>query len=186
MLDVMDGRFVEGTSLDFDFHVPAGLMYQAHVMAEDPLSRLRRLRGKADTVIMHVETLEDPSEAVRRARSLAPEVYLALSPGTPVDAVEPYLSQLDGVLVMTVQPGRYGAAFIPGCLDKIRHLRSIRPGLTLEVDGGMTPETAALAVEAGADRVASGSYILRSADPGRAYGKLVEAVERARRRIASA
>ncbi|MCK4703507.1 ribulose-phosphate 3-epimerase, partial [Candidatus Bathyarchaeota archaeon] len=82
--------------------------------------------------------------------------------------------------VMTVQPGRYGSRFLPWCLKKIEALRAMDGELVIEVDGGMNPETAAMAVEMGADMVASGSYIVASDDPENAYARLVEAVHAAR------
>jgi ribulose-phosphate 3-epimerase len=183
MLDVMDGVFVPGRSLDFDFRLPTGPRYQAHLMVEDPLRRMSRLVGKADTAIIHVEAVKDIPEAIRVTGDLGLGRFLAINPDTPVDAVAPHLSRLDGVLVMTVQPGRYGSHFLPRCLEKVKALRAMDGGLVIEVDGGMNPETAAAAVEMGADAVAAGSYIVESGDPMKAYTRLVEAIKAARRRV---
>jgi ribulose-phosphate 3-epimerase len=183
MLDVMDGGFVPSRSLDFDYKLPKGPRYQAHLMVEDPLRRISRLVGKAETAIIHVEAVEDIPEAIKVTGDHGLGTFLAINPGTPVDAVAPYLSRLDGVLVMTVQPGRYGSRFLPRCLRKVEALRAMDGELVIEADGGMNPETAAMAVERGADVVAAGSYIVASDTPMKAYTRLVEAVQAARRRI---
>ena len=183
MLDVMDGVFVPGRSLDFDCTLPTGPRYQAHLMVEDPLRRISRLVGKAETAIIHVEALEDISEAINVTEDHGLRTFLAINPDTLVDAVAPYLSRLDGVLVMTVQPGRYGSRFLPWCLEKVEALRAMDGELVIEVDGGMNPETAAVAIEMGADVVAAGSYIVASDDPMKAYTRLVEAVHAAQLRI---
>ena len=87
----------------------------------------------------------------------------------------PRLGEIDGVLVMTVEPGRYGAGFLPWTLEKVRALRVMSSQVTIEVDGGMNPENARAARQAGADVFASGSYIVGSEDVGRAFRELEEA-----------
>jgi ribulose-phosphate 3-epimerase len=183
MLDVMDGIFVPGTSLDFDYTLPAGPRYQAHLMAVGPSRHMDRLVGVADSAVIHVEAVEAVPEAVAGARDRGLGAFLAVNPDTPVDAVAPYLAGLDGVLVMTVQPGRYGSSFLPRCLGKVEALRAMDSELVVEVDGGMNPETAALAVEMGADVVAVGSYILDSGDLSKAYKGIVDAVQAASPRV---
>ena len=183
MLDVMDGLFVPGRSLDFDYKLPTGPRYQAHLMVEDPLRHISRLVGKAETAIIHVEALEDVPEVINVTEDHGLGTFLAINPDTPVDAVAPHLSRLDGVLVMTVQPGRYGSPFLPWCLKKVEALRAMGEEPVVEVDGGMNLETAVMAVEMGADLVAVGSYIVASDDPMKAYTRLVEAVHAAQLRI---
>jgi len=180
MLDVMDGVFVPGRSLDFDYTLPKGPRYQVHLMVEDPLGRISRLVGKIETAIIHVEAVKDVQEAISVTGDHGLGSFLSINPDTPVDAVAPHLSRLDGVLVMTVKPGRYGSRFLPWCLKKVEALRAMDGELVIEVDGGMNPETAAMAVEMGADMVAAGSYVVASDDPENAYARLVEAVHAAR------
>jgi ribulose-phosphate 3-epimerase len=176
MLDFMDGEFVSGTSLQFDLHLPEGFSYEAHLMVRHPLSYLARLTGRVETVILHIESLDDVGLAIVSARRAGFKVMLALSPGTPVEFVAPYLREIDGVLVMTVEPGKYGADFLPWTLDKVRALKVMDGRMTIEVDGGMNPDYARAAREAGANIFASGSYIIRSQDIGRAFRELEEAV----------
>jgi ribulose-phosphate 3-epimerase len=164
MLDVMDREFVDYTSLDFDFELLEGFEYEAHLMVVNPLERIGSLAGKVDSVILHVETLEDDRAAIGCVKNLGLKVILALNPETGVDKVEPYLGEVDGVLVMTVAPGRYGGRFLPETLVKCRRIRKIHSTIPIEVDGGMNPENARAAREAGANIIASGSFIMKSED----------------------
>jgi len=176
MLDFMDGEFVSGTSLQFDLHLPEGFSYEAHLMVRRPLSYLARLAGSVETVILHIETLDDVGRAIVSTRRAGFKVMLAISTGTPVEFVAPYLREIDGVLVMTVEPGKYGADFLPWTLDKVKTLKVMDGRMTIEVDGGMNPDNARAAREAGANIFASGSYIIRSQDLGRAFRELEEAI----------
>ncbi|GBE18436.1 ribulose-phosphate 3-epimerase [archaeon BMS3Abin16] len=177
MLDVMDGKFVSNSSLDFDFQVPAGAFeYEAHLMVDDQVGWVRSNAGKVDIVVMQVEALEDIGEAIRFAREQGLAVTLALNPETKLDIVLPYLNEINAVLILTVEPGRYGAPFVPETLAKIRRLREINPWIPIEVDGAMNPVNARLARRAGATIFASGSYVIKSSDPARAIKELEESV----------
>ena len=164
MLDVMDGVFVLNRSLDFQFTLPEDFEYEAHLMVVEPLKRIGGMAGKVGSIILHVETLEDVRAAIECVKNLELKVILALNPETGVDKVEPYLGEVDGVLVMTVAPGRYGGRFLPETLVKCRRIRKIHSTLSIEVDGGMNPENARAAREAGANIIASGSFIMKSED----------------------
>lgn len=172
MLDLMDGKFVEAKSLDFPMKLPKNHRYQLHLMAVNPLEHLKEIPPEIDTVILHIETLEDVSEAIHEIRSKNRGIYLALNPETPATAVKPYLKEIDGVLIMTVNPGQYGAKFLPEQLFKVRELRETSTTLNIEVDGGMSDKTIGLAVAAGANMVASGSFIMKSPSPESAYNIL--------------
>lgn len=174
MLDVMDGVFVPNRSLDFKFTLPEDFEYEAHLMVVDPLKRIGSMAGKIDSVILHVETLEDVRDYVEYVKNQGFKVILALNPETSVGYVEPYLEEVDGILVMTVDPGRYGGRFLPDTLNKCRKIREMHGTIPIEVDGGMNPENAKAAMEAGANIIASGSFIMKSEDVGRA----VEALSR--------
>jgi ribulose-phosphate 3-epimerase len=176
-LDFMDGEFVEGTSLDFDFRVPEGLEYEAHLMVKNPLEWVDRIADKVHIAIMHVKTLEDIGAAIEHAKEKGLKVSLALNPETGLEKVLPYLDDIYSVLVMTVNPGTYCVDFIPETLDKVRKLRETDPSIPIEVDGCENPKNARLAKEAGATIFASGSFIHKSDDPGRAIKEMYEAVE---------
>jgi ribulose-phosphate 3-epimerase len=112
---------------------------------------------------------------LRRIREAGAVAGLALNPGTPVEAIEPALSECDVVLVMSVEPGFGGQKFIPSALDKLRRLaRQIEPPALLSVDGGIGPDTIAEAARAGASVFVAGSAIFDSGD----YGKAIEEMAR--------
>ena len=172
MLDLMDGKFVGATSLDFPMTLPEGPRYQLHIMAIDPIKRVKELPPQIDTVILHAETLDSISEAIKITKERDLDLFIALNPETSISVVEPYLDQLDGVLIMSVNPGQYGAKFLPDQLIKIRKLREKSQEINLEVDGGMKDSTIGLAIAAGANMIASGSFIMKSKDPEAAYNIL--------------
>ena len=172
MLDLMDGKFVGANSLDFPMHLPEGPGYQLHIMAVDPLQRIQGLPPQVDTVILHAETLEEINQAIKATKEKKLELFIALNPETPTSAVEPFLDKLDGVLIMSVNPGQYGAQFLPDQLNKVRKLREKSKEINLEVDGGMKDSTIGLAIAAGANMIASGSFIMKSRDPEAAYNIL--------------
>jgi ribulose-phosphate 3-epimerase len=164
MLDFMDGCFVPNESLKFEIQVPSTFEYEAHLMVTDPTKRIDEIASKVDWIIFHIETLDCVEIALNYVRNLGVKVLLALNPETSLDKILPYIEKVDGVLVMTVDPGEYGARFIPDTLKKVERLREIDKALLIEVDGGMSPENVRKAKKAGANNFASGSYILRSSD----------------------
>ena len=172
MLDLMDGKLVKASSLDFPMRLPKGPRYQFHVMAVDPIQRLMDAPAEVDTVVLHAETLDDIGEAIEAAREKKVKLFIALNPETPISVLESYLDTLDGVLIMSVHPGQYGAKFLPEQLDKVREIRAKSDTITIEVDGGMNDKTMGAAVNAGANQIASGSYIMKSSDPEAAYESL--------------
>jgi ribulose-phosphate 3-epimerase len=172
MLDLMDGKFVGSTSLDFQIKLREGPNYQLHIMAVNPLERLEKIPPEIDTVILHVETLEDIDEAIKTVKMNGFNIFIALNPETNVTILEPYLEKIEGVLIMSVNPGQYGAKFLPEQLAKVRILREHCEKLNIEVDGGMNDSTIGLAIAAGANMIASGSFIMKSKDPKSAYNIL--------------
>ncbi|MCW4051205.1 MAG: hypothetical protein NWE89_15890 [Candidatus Bathyarchaeota archaeon] len=175
MLDVMDGEMVPSRSLDFKMILPEG-EYQAHLMVKDVWGYVDQLDDIIKTLIVHAESLTELEKDVNRLASYDGELFLAINPGTPVSTITPVLDKLQGVLIMTVNPGGYGAKFLPECLEKVTELKKLSPSLVVEVDGGMVPETVKLAKTAGADLYASGSYIMKSPDPASAIRRLETAV----------
>ena len=171
-LDFMDGQFVKTHSLDFDIPLPNNFHFEAHLMVVNPKKWLHTLPKKIEKVIIHFESSEDVDEVIKEARYLGKNVFLAINPNTPVESINPYLRDIEGVLIMSVEPGQYGAKFIPETLRKISHLKKIRNDLIVEVDGGMNPITARQAYLAGADIIAVGSFIINSEDAGKSIKEL--------------
>jgi ribulose-phosphate 3-epimerase len=175
MLDVMDGKFVEANSLNFEPELPKKLTYQLHLMVRNPHEYALRLRGKAGTVIIHLESLKRPTE-LNNFRLLGFNIFIAMNPSTSVEDAFPYLDSVDGVLVMTVEPGRYGSPFLVKCLEKVTELKARMPKLVVEVDGGLNPKRAKMAKLHGAELFAVGSYIFNSSTPEKAFRELERSV----------
>jgi len=176
MLDIMDDRFVANASLDFDFQLPSTFEYEAHLMVENPSEYVGKLAGRVAWVILHIETLKNPGAEIRYFIENGFKVSLASNPGTPLEMILPYLELLDGILVLTVNPGRHGAEFKPGALEKVRRLRGLGVTLPIEVDGGVNPDTILEMKNAGADVFACGSYLLRFDDVAEGIQALREAM----------
>ena len=173
--DVMDGIFVPNIS----FGIPvlkslrkcSDMFMDVHLMIDRPVRYVKDFCGAgADLVNVHVEsdTQENLLLALETIRALGKKTAVTLKPGTPASAAEPYLPLVDMVLIMTVEPGFGGQSFMHDQLDKIRQIRrrmdDVNPGCDLEVDGGITPETAPLALEAGANVLVAGSAVFGKPD----------------------
>jgi len=164
--DAMDGHFVPNLTLGPMFvqalRPHSKLHFDAHLMltnAGDSIDEF--VRAGADSITVHVEGNTHLHRLIWRIKDSGRLAGVALNPGTPVSALEAVLPDLDIVLVMSVNPGFSGQNFLPLALDKIVELRRRRDELGLdfliEVDGGMSPETAPLAVKAGADVLVCGA-----------------------------
>jgi len=164
MLDFMDGRFVSNISLDFDYRLPSHFEYEAHLMVENPSEYMDRLRGRVEWAILHYETLHNPDDEIRSFKENEFKVSLAANPETPVEAIIPYLELLDGVLILTVNPGQHGGSFLSETLRKIERLREMGVTLPIEVDGGVNPGTIPRIRDAGANVFACGSYLMNFED----------------------
>jgi ribulose-phosphate 3-epimerase len=178
-LDIMDGEFVPNTSLNFDFKLPEGIEYEAHLMIMDPLKWIRDNAYKVDIITTHFETLQDIDSAIKYIKEQGVKINLAIIPKTPIESITPYLKKIDGLLVMTVDPGSYciNKEFNPEPLEKIRELRKVDQSIPIEVDGCMNPENVKLARESGANIFASGSYILKSENIDKALIELSNAAK---------
>lgn len=174
-IDVMDGSFVPNISLGIpvlkSLRKATDLFLDVHLMIDRPLRYARQFcEAGADLVNFHVEadTEENIKAAIALAKSLGKMAGVTLKPKTPVEAVLPFIRDIDLILVMTVEPGFGGQKFMAEQLDKLRALRQIidREGLCcqLEVDGGIDPVTAPLAIEAGATVLVAGSAVFGKAD----------------------
>jgi ribulose-phosphate 3-epimerase len=171
-VDVMDGHFVPNLSMGpvvvQALRPVTRLPLEVHLMIEEPDCFLEAFaQAGADSLLVHVETA-NLHRTVQHIKQLGKKAGVVLNPATPAVLLTEILPDVDLVLAMTVNPGFGGQQFIPGTLGKIRQLRQMidqaRPGAELEVDGGIEPETAPLAVEAGARVLVAGSAIFRAKD----------------------
>lgn len=174
-IDVMDGNFVPNHS--FSPTVVQGarrvsnLVLDVHLMIREPIRYVDRYcAAGADYLTVHVEadTPENIHAALDRIREKGVRPGIVLKPATPAEAVLPYLSKCDMVLVMTVEPGFGGQKFMADMMPKVRAIREmidrLKPDCHLEVDGGVDLTTCGLCKESGADVLVAGSAFYKAAD----------------------
>lgn len=172
-LDVMDGHFVPNISFGPVIveaaHRVSRLPLDVQLMIEHPQRYAEAfLKAGADHLTVHVEAdgLTDPAAMTAFLRDLKRRKIragISVRPKTPVETIQPYLQEADLVLIMAVEPGFGGQAFLPQTLGKIRQVRQWYAG-DVEVDGGITPQTAIQVCEAGANVLVAGTSIFRSQD----------------------
>lgn len=186
-LDVMDGHFVPnftyGAPLIADWRKVTDLPFDTHLMMDNPARYIDDfIKAGCDTLIFHIEVVPDPRDLLRHIRSAGVEAGLSLNPGTPVASIEPFLDEMDTVLVMSVQPGFGGQAFQSHVLEKVHRLKDLRPELRVCIDGGIKVTTAPAAVEAGCDLLVAGSAVFQSGvTPREALAELASSVADIRR-----
>ena len=184
-LDIMDGTFVPNIS--FGFPVVEAIAQKAekpldvHLMIVHPEKYVERFaKAGASLISFHYETAQEQSGAIlEQIRNLGVKAGLVINPDCPVQAIFPYLKQVDFVLLMSVFAGFGGQKFIPESLERIRTVRAEldrigRPDVPIEVDGGIGPANAAEVVAAGASILVAGSSVFKAANP-------VEAIENMRK-----
>ena len=180
-LDVMDGHFVP--NITFGPPVVAALrkhskkLFDCHLMIE-PCDAYLEAFAKAgcDLITVHAEATRHLDRSLQAIRGLGKKAGVALNPSTPLEAIEYVIDRLDLILVMTVNPGFGGQAFIPAMLEKVRRARRLigdRP-IEIEVDGGVTPETAPKLIEAGVTAMVAGSAVFKGG--ASAYGANIAAI----------
>ena len=178
-VDVMDGMFVPNITIGIpvvkSIRPTTALPLDVHLMIDRPVRYVEAFcQAGADIVTVHVEadTEENTGKALELIRAQGRRPGVVIKPRTPAEAVLPFLDQCAMVLVMTVEPGFGGQAFMPAMMDKVRAIRgwihSRGLDCELEVDGGIGPATAPVAVAAGANVLVAGSAVYKAADiPGR-------------------
>ena len=173
-IDVMDGRFVPSISYGMpvikSIRSCTSRVFDVHLMIEEPIRYIEEfVKCGADIITVHVEACEDVVATIEKIRECGVKAAITLNPETPVKAIEPYLSLVDMVLVMSVNPGFGGQKFIEHSVEKVRELRALieRTGskALIEVDGGVNLETGARLVEAGADVLVAGNAVFGAPDP---------------------
>ena len=170
-VDVMDGHFVPnitfGPRLVECIRPHTAKPLDLHLMIEPADPYLEAFaRAGADVITVHAEAGRHLDRSLQAIRALGAQAGVSLNPATPADALAHVLDRLDLILVMSVNPGFGGQSFIPAMLPKIARLRAMigdRP-IRLQVDGGITPETARAVVDAGADTLVAGSAVFGGGD----------------------
>ncbi len=182
-IDVMDGHFVPNLAFSPDMvkalKKDSNLLFDVHLMISHPMKYIKAFADAgADLITVHHEASDDPSKAVDYIHSLGKKAGVSIKPNTDADVILPYLSKLDLVLVMTVEPGFGGQSYIEEMNEKIAKARKMidESGLNiyLEVDGGVTAENITMPTGSGADVIVAGSAVFKSSDAAGVIAKMRE------------
>jgi ribulose-phosphate 3-epimerase len=185
-IDVMDGHFVPnitvGPVVIEWLRKETSIFLDVHLMIEKPWKYLEVFaKAGAGLLTVHWEACPKPKEVIRQIKSLGVKAGVAIRPKTPAKVLFPLLSELDLALVMTVEPGFGGQAFLPKMLSKVRTLRQLIDtkgyACELQVDGGINAKTAPLAAEAGATSMVAGSAVYGAPDAAQAFQKLQSLID---------
>lgn len=165
-IDVMDGTFVPeisfGQTLVKSIRHLTSLPFDVHLMVEKPENQVESFaESGADWITFHIESCVHANRLANKIRSLGKKAGVSIVPSTPVVTISELLSEVDLVLVMSVNPGYGGQKFIPSCAEKIKQLAKIREennlSFMISVDGGINSNTIKTVIDAGADVIVSGS-----------------------------
>lgn len=182
-LDVMDGSFVP--NLTFGHPVVSCLRkslgpkphFDMHMMVQHPLKWINAMSDAgANSYTFHIESSDDPGDSIRHVKEAGMKVGIAIKPGTDVQVVASYVTKIDLILVMTVEPGFGGQKFMPEMMEKVRWLRKEFSRLDISVDGGVGPTTIDTVANAGANLIVSGTAVTGAAEPDRVIREMREKV----------
>lgn len=183
-IDVMDGQFVPnitfGANVVSAIRPTTDLVFDVHLMIVDPERFVDDfIKAGSDIITVHAESTTHLHRVIQQIKQGGAKAGVVINPGTPVAMIEPVLAMVDLVLIMTVNPGFGGQAFLPECLDKVSELAVLREKYDyhyeIEVDGGVDDKTAVACVNAGADVLVAGSYVYGVSDVAGQIAKLKEA-----------
>ena len=168
-LDIMDGHFVPnltyGQPIVKAIATAAGVPLDAHLMVTNPQDYIDPFAALGVKMLsVHQEAVFHLHRVVHRIKDAGMQAGVALNPATPVETLKHVLPDLDFVLLMSVNPGFGGQAFLPLVYDKIRAVKAMRPDVDIQVDGGVCADNAKLLAETGANIFVAGSYVFRATD----------------------
>ena len=184
-VDVMDGIFVPNITIGIPVTAAirkvTDLVLDVHLMITQPIRYVEHFcKAGADYLTIHLEadTAENTHAALKKIRELGVKAGLSIKPGTPAEEVEPYLSECDMILIMTVEPGFGGQSFMADMMPKLQYLRArldeVNPECVLQVDGGVDVKTAEVCKAAGAEVLVAGSAFFKAEDK-KAFAESVQA-----------
>ncbi len=172
-IDIMDGQFVPNISFGADvvasMRKHSKLVFDCHLMVVNPERYVEAFaQAGADIMTIHAESTLHIHGALQKIKAAGMKAGVVINPGTPVSAIESVLSLVDQVLIMTVNPGFGGQAFIPEMLEKVEKIAQLRDekgyDFDIEVDGGVDNKTIKACYEAGANVFVAGSYLFKASD----------------------
>ena len=167
-IDVMDGVFVPSISFGMPvvrtIRKTTNIIFDVHLMIVEPERYVREFaQCGADSITFHLEAAEDAEALIDQIHDLGCKAGMSIKPQTPVEAVRKYLTKLDMLLVMTVEPGFGGQKYIPESTERIRQIRQMATelgtDLDIQVDGGITRDNVKVVLEAGANVIVAGSAV---------------------------
>jgi ribulose-phosphate 3-epimerase len=181
--DVMDGAFVPNISYGIPViaacsKIGADAVFDVHLMIEKPEKYIADFaRAGADIITFHAESQVDVKSCIDLIHSCGKKAGVSIKPNTPAKELYPYLDTLDMILIMTVEPGFGGQAFMPEAAEKVAELKKVLRGnqrqIPIAVDGGINAETGRICREAGADVLIAGSYVFGADDRAAAIASLL-------------
>lgn len=184
-LDVMDGKFVDNITFGFkmikDLRKLTSAVFDVHLMIDEPETYIDRfIESGADIITVHLEAVKKPIiEVVKKIRARGVKSAVSIKPKTDVNLLKPLIPYVDMVLIMSVEPGFGGQAFIESSLDKVKAVKEMikaeNRDIEIEIDGGINEKTAATAVSAGVDVLVAGSYVFKAEDRKKAIAFLKNA-----------
>lgn len=169
-VDVMDGVFVPSISFGMpvveSIRKITNIIFDVHLMIVGPERYVKEFAQiGADSITFHLEAAEDADELIDQIHSLGCKAGMSIKPQTPVEVVRKYLTKLDMLLVMTVEPGFGGQKYIPESTDRIRQVRQMADelgtDLDIQVDGGITRDNVKVVLDAGANVIVAGSAVFK-------------------------
>ena len=172
-IDIMDGQFVPNISFGADvvasMRKHSKLVFDCHLMVVNPERYVDAFaQAGADIMTIHAESTLHIHGALQKIKAAGMKAGIVINPGTPISAIEPVLSLVDQVLIMTVNPGFGGQAFIPETLEKVAKVAQLRDekgyDFDIEVDGGVDNKTIKACYDAGANVFVAGSYLFKASD----------------------
>lgn len=178
-IDFMDGKFVKSKSVSLkEIKLDKGNKYEAHLMTFKPYFYLQLLKNKGfSKVIFHYESCdaEEIEKTISLGHKLRLKVFIALNPETPITLIIPFLNEVDGVLLMGVNPGKENQRSIPEVYDKIKELRKVDKKIIIQIDGGVDIEIAKTLRKLGANILNTGSFVAEAEEPKKALNSLKKA-----------
>ncbi len=176
-IDIMDGKFVPSKSISAEdlAKVKTGLRLEIHLMVDEPTKYLEPFKkAGAKRIVFHYESKEDPSEVIKRICALGLEAGIAISPETPVAAVEKFFRDINILLFLSVNPGFYGSKFLPEVCEKAKALKGRKDRPVVAMDGGIKADNILLIRDAGVDIACVGSGIYGKGDAKQNYQDLLK------------
>jgi ribulose-phosphate 3-epimerase len=178
--DIMDGEFVPSRSVSCEqiAGLKTTLKWEAHLMVRHPEDCLEGFQKVgAQRLVFHYEATLTPEKIIHKIKKLGMKAGLAINPETPITAITPLVKKLDSVLFLSVNPGFYGAKFIPEVLDKIVAFRKAYPKMEIGIDGGIKENNIGQIARTGVNVIYIGSAIFLQPDPAESYRRLTKLAE---------